>query len=116
MRFFGNSRISARKVTLLPEPDSPSRPSTSPSPSDQAEIVDGMHGALAGKANVEVLDFDEIGHAAFGTRSWKSVARWNAAPIRNNIASSNDRPISCMPTGSPLSVKPEGIESDGKPR
>ena len=33
VRFFGNSRISARRVTLLPEPDSPSRPSTSPSPS-----------------------------------------------------------------------------------
>ena len=31
----GNSRISARKVTLLPEPDSPSRPSTSPSPSEK---------------------------------------------------------------------------------
>ena len=52
----------------------------------------------------------------FGTRSWKSVARWNAAPIRSNIASSNERPISCMPTGRPLLVKPEGIESDGKPR
>src|ERR1700745_4352054 len=34
VRFFGSSRISARKVTLLPEPDSPSRPSTSPSPSE----------------------------------------------------------------------------------
>lgn len=35
VRFFGSSRISARRVTLLPEPDSPSRPSTSPSPSER---------------------------------------------------------------------------------
>ncbi len=40
-----------------------------------------MHGALAGEANIEVADVDEPGHASFGTLSWKSVARWNAAPI-----------------------------------
>jgi hypothetical protein len=33
---------------------------------DEAEIVDGMHGALAGEANV---DFDQIAHAGFGTRA-----------------------------------------------
>ena len=41
----------------------------------------------------------------FGTLSWKSVARWNAAPIRSSMASSNERPISCMPTGRPLARK-----------
>src|SRR3974390_2795512 len=35
VRFFGNSRITARKVTLLPEPGSPSSPSPSPSPSEK---------------------------------------------------------------------------------
>src|SRR6202022_2734591 len=41
----------------------------------KAEIVDGMDGALAGEANVEVAYFDEIGHVSFGTLSWKSVKR-----------------------------------------
>ena len=35
VRFFGNSRIRARSVTLLPDPDSPSRPSTSLVPSER---------------------------------------------------------------------------------
>ncbi len=83
---------------------------------DKAEIVDGMHGALAGEANVEIADFDQIAHAGFGTRAWKSVARWNAAPIRNSMASSNERPINCIPTGRPLFVKPDGIASAGSPR
>ena len=46
----------------------------------------------------------------------KSVARWNAAPIRTSTASSKERPINCMPTGRPFLVKPVGIESDGRPR
>ena len=82
----------------------------------KTEVVDGMHGALAGEANIEAVDLDEIAHADIGTRSWKSVARWNTAPIRSSIASSNERPISCIPTGRPLLVNPEGIESAGSPR
>ena len=39
-----------------------------------------------------------------------------AAPMRNNVASSNERPINCMPTGRPPRVKPQGIPSDGSPR
>ena len=67
-----------------------------------------MDGALAGEANVEAADLDELGHATSAPWSWKSVARWNAAPIRSSMASSNERPISCMPTGRPLRVKPDG--------
>src|ERR1700682_3184132 len=62
-----------------------------------------MHGPLAGEANVEIADLDQIAHADVGTLVWKSVTRWNAAPIRSSMASSNERPISCMPTGRPAS-------------
>ena len=69
VRFFGNSRISARKVTLLPDPDSPSRPEHFPLAEGKAQIVHGMHGTLAGKANVEAIDFDEMGHVSCGSLS-----------------------------------------------
>ena len=82
----------------------------------EAEIVDRMDGALAAEANVEVSGLDQIRHASFGILWWKSVARWNAAPILINLASSNERPMTCMPTGSPVLVKPVGIDNAGNPR
>jgi len=88
-------------VTLLPEAGiSPRQAQHLALAQRKAEIVHGMHGALAGEADVEVADLDEIAHAGFGTRAWKSVARWNAAPIRSNMASSNERPtIACRREG-----------------
>ena len=47
----------------------------------QREIVHGIDGALAGEANIETAYLDQRVHAGFGTFSWKSVERWNAAPI-----------------------------------
>src|SRR5207245_10997526 len=82
----------------------------------QREIVHGIDGALAGEANIETADLDERAHAAFGTFAWKSVERWNAAPILSSVASSKERPINCMATGRPLAVKPAGTASDGRPR
>ena len=60
-------RSSARKVTLLPEPDSPSRPSTSPCASVNVDTVERMHGALALEAHVQVAHLDDGVHASFGT-------------------------------------------------
>jgi len=71
------------------------------------------------EADVEAVDLDEVRHdsfpGSFGTFWWKSVARWNAAPILTSMASSKERPTICMPTGRPALVKPEGTESDGRP-
>jgi hypothetical protein len=61
VRFFGKSRISARSVTLLPEPDSQAE--DFPLAECEAEIVDRVDGALAGEADVEIVDFDEVAHA-----------------------------------------------------
>jgi len=70
VRFFGNSRIKARNVTLLPDPESPSMPSTSPSPSVSERSLTACTLRSPVKRMVEILDFDEVGHAALGARWW----------------------------------------------
>ena len=116
MRRAGSMRSSARNVTLLPDPDSPSRPSTSPWLQRDVDAVERVHGALALEAHAHVLHFDDRGHASFGTFVWKSVAPWNATPSAASASSPNGRPMICRPIGMPCWPKPAGTTSAGSPR
>src|SRR5688500_3679224 len=45
----------------------------------------------------------------------QSVICWYASATANTVGSSNGRPTTCMPTGSPSDEKPQGIEMAGRP-
>ena len=56
--------MSVIAVTLLPEPDSPTIPSTLPRSSSKRDAVDGPDDAVLGRElDLEVLDLDQpLGH------------------------------------------------------
>lgn len=45
----------------------------------------------------------------------QSVACWNWWPTLNIVASSNGRPMICIPIGSPSGENPHGTDIDGRP-
>ncbi len=88
-RLFGSSRISARNVTLLPEPDLAEQAQHLALLEHQIDIVDGMHRAFAGETHGEVFDVDEVCHARadlclvmVGTSTVDHGSRFGAAVAR----------------------------------
>ena len=98
-------RISSRAVVDLPQPDSPTRPSVSPSSDVEGDAVDGLHGAdlrcrmiPCGDREVldEVADLDErLGVAGERRAALALVAGRSCAALRPSTrrrARSPDRP------------------------
>ena len=67
--------ITVRKVTLLPEPDSPTTPSVSPGSERERDAVDGLHEAVVGReVDAEVLDLQErLRHYVYLTRGSRNA-------------------------------------------
>ena len=63
-RCWANRRMIARPVVVLPQPDSPTKPTHSPDSMLEREVVDGGHVGLAsGELNLQVIDREQRRHS-----------------------------------------------------
>ena len=71
LAFFGSRPMMAIDDTDLPDPDSPTTPSTSPARQIEGDVADGVHHAVVGREiDAEVLDASRAIVAGIRRAGW----------------------------------------------